>query len=169
MQNLTPSIQVRAAEDGTLTYLVDHPPGELPAVRGRDLQAAWDLAREAAQRAAWSTARLFRFRRADGSWTDLAIADRDARCWAGAVDQAVGMQTGYGLSVCLRLLALVDLLGRATWLSGLVALDRRGARLHPALLRLAAETRLNDDARFDEGGFRRRLEALPSPAPFAGD
>jgi hypothetical protein len=157
-------ITTGAAADGTLTYFVDRAPSELPAVRGRDLLLAWEMARDAAHRAAWSTARAFRFQRPDGSWTDLALRDPDARCWAGAVDRAVGMQTGYGLSVCLRLLALVDLLARAPWAAGLVDLDPAGAELHPALLRLAAETRLTDDAGFDEPGFRTRLQSLPAMA-----
>ena len=110
--------------DGTLTYLVDLPPEALPPVRGRDLEAAWDAAREAAGAAMWGAARLFRFRRADGSFTDLALADPDACCWAGAVEDSVGMGTSYGLSLCLRLLALVDLLARAPWAAGLCILGR---------------------------------------------
>ena len=163
-----PKIQVATTPEGTLTYLIDQIPGDLPPVRGRDLAAAWDLARDAAHRAAWSTKRAFRFRRPDGGWTDLALQDADAQCWAGAVDQAVGMQTGYGLSVCLRLLALVDLLARAPWAARLMQLDRHGAELHPALLRLAAETRLTDDARFDERGFRASLQLLPEPPSATG-
>jgi hypothetical protein len=71
-------VRIGAAEDGTLTYLIDHAPSDLPAVRGRDLQAAWDLARDAANRAAWSVGRAFRFRTRDGGWTDLALQDADA-------------------------------------------------------------------------------------------
>ena len=163
-----PNIQVAETPDGTLTYVIDQVPGDLPPVRGRDLLQAWDLAREAAHRTAWSTARAFRFRRPDGGWTDLALRDIDAQCWAGAVDRSVGMHTGYGLSVCMRLLALVDLLGRAPWAAALVRLDRQGAALDPALLRLAAETRLTDDACFDEPGFRACLQALPAPGPATG-
>src|SRR5438067_2315212 len=103
-------IAVGAASDGTLTYLVDLPPEALPPVRGRDLAAAWDAAREAALARMWGAARAFWFRRRDGSCTHLALADPDARCWAGAVDRTVGTHTRYGLSLCLRLLALIDLL-----------------------------------------------------------
>jgi hypothetical protein len=154
-------IRIGAAEDGTPIYIVDHPPSDLPPVRGRDIEQAWAAARAAAPPAGWRGGRAFRFRRADGTWTDLALADRDALCWAAAVDRAVGMQTGYGISICLRLLALVDLLGRAAWLAGMVDLEAREAALHPALLRLAAEARLNDDAGFDEQGFRANLPRLP--------
>jgi hypothetical protein len=164
---MTLSIEVGAADDGTLTYLVDRAPSELPPVSGRDLLAAWQVAREAAHRAAWSTGRAFRFRRADGGWTDLALHDQDARCWAGAVDRAVGMETGYGLSVCLRLLALVDLLARAPWTAPLIEIAPQGADLHPALVRLAAQTRLTDEASFDESGFRARLQTMPPRGPAA--
>jgi hypothetical protein len=153
-------VRIGSAEDGTLTYVIDHAPSELPAVRGRDLEAAWEVARDAANRAAWSVGRAFRFRAKDGGWTDLALHDADARCWAGAVDRAVGMQTAYGLSVCLRLLALIELLARTPWTAGLIDLSHEAA-LHPALLRLAAEARLTDDATFDEHGFKKTLQTLP--------
>jgi hypothetical protein len=163
------SVHVGAAPDGSLTYLVDLPPEELPPVHRRDLERAWDAARDAALAQRWGVARLFRFRRGDGSFGDLALADRDARCWAGAVDLTVGMRNSYGLSVCLRLLALVDLLARARWADSLFMLQRDGVELHPVLLRAAASAPLNPDARFDENGFRRRLAfgyALQgSPAP----
>jgi hypothetical protein len=161
-------VEVGAAADGTLTYLIDHSPSELPAVRGRDILIAWDLAHDAASRAAWSVARAFRFRSRDGGWTDLALRDPDAACWAGAVDRVVGMETSYGLSVCLRLLALVDLLARAPWTRSLIDLETRDAKLHPTLLRLAAETRLTDDASFDEPGFRSSLKILPAPRACTG-
>lgn len=164
MDYAPPLIRVGEAADGTLTYLVDLPPEALPPVRGRDLACAWDAARDAASQAAWGVARLFRFRREDGGVTDLALADPDACCWAGAVDSTVGIQTSYGLSTCLRLLALVDLLGRASWAAGLFALGPGGAELHPVLLRAAASAPLTPEARFDESGFRASLAALPAPA-----
>ncbi len=162
------SIHLGAASDGTLTYQIDHAASELPPVRGRDILAAWDLARDAARNAAWDQARAFRFRSPDSGWTDLKLDDRDAQCWAGAVDRSMGLQTGYGLSVCLRLLALVDLLARSPWLSQLVSLGHRGADPHPALLRLAAEVCLTDDARFDEPRFYARLKTLPATAGLKG-
>src|SRR6185437_3777963 len=130
----SPSVRVGTSPDGVLTYLIDRPPEALPAVRGRDLELAWDAARDAALSGRWGAVRGFRFRRQDGSVTDLALSDRDARCWAGAVDHTVGMNTWYGLSICLRLLALVDLLARAHWATGLLRLERGGAALHPSLL-----------------------------------
>ena len=147
-----------------MTYLVNSPPESLPPVRLRDIAAAWEAARAAARATAWGRARLFRFCRADGSLTDLALADADACCWAGAVDQTAGMHTSYGLSLCLRLLALVDLLARERWAVPLVKVTRSGAELDPALLRAAAIAPLNREARFDETPFRAlvapRLGAL---------
>jgi len=158
------SVRVGAGPDGTVTYLVDGPPEALPSVRGRDLERAWYAAREAAIAGAWSAVRGFRFRRPDGSHTDLALADPHARCWAGAVDGTVGLSNGYGLALCLRLLALVDLLARARWALPLFRLERDGADLHPSLLLAAATAPLTAEARFDEGSFRANLSLLPLPA-----
>ena len=150
---------------GALTYVVDAPPEALPPVRGRDLERAWYAARGAAMAATWGTVRGFRFRRPDGSFTDLALADRDACCWAAAVDQIAGLTSSYGLSLCLRLLALVDLLARASWAAPLCRLERDGADLHPSLLRAAAATPLTAEARFDESGFRSRLTPSLASSP----
>jgi hypothetical protein len=158
-------IRVAETAGGALTYLVDAPPETLPPVRLRDMARAWDSAGAAARAARWGTARLFRFRREDGSLTDLALADPDACCWAGAVDVTVGMHTRYGLSLCLRLLALVDLLARARWAAPLFTLTRSGAELDHALLRAAATVPLNPEARFDEPSFRALLAARLSGPP----
>ena len=163
----THAVKVAAAGDGVVTYLVDRAPGALPAVQRRDLEAAWEAARGAAGAARWSIVRAFRFRRTDGSFTDLALSDRDAQCWAGAVDAMVGLGSLYGMSLCLRLLALIDLLARAPWTSGFFALEPDGATLHPALLREAASARLTEEARFDERSLRARLLVLPAPVPSA--
>lgn len=167
-QRTSTPIRIGRGSDGTLTYWVDLAPEALPPVRGRDLAAAWKAVRDAATDAAWGAARLFRFRAADGSVTDLALSDEDARCWASAVDGTVGMQTSYGLSLCLRLLALVDLLARAPWTAALFHIDRTGAALHPALLTTAATTQLTADARFDETGFRARLACVPATSAITG-
>jgi hypothetical protein len=73
----------------------------------------------------------------------------------------------YGLSVCLRLLALIEFLARTPWTAGLIDLSHE-AELHPALLRLAAEARLTDDATFDEHGFKKTLQTLPATARPSG-
>jgi hypothetical protein len=151
------TIRVGDGPAGAVTYLVAVPPEALPTVCKRDLELAWHAAREAAIAEHGGTARAFRFTRPDGSHTDLALADRDARCWVGAVDRCVGLRTTRGLSLCLRLLALVDLLARAAWVRPLFTLARDGAEFHPALLRAAASQPLTRDARFDEAEFRVRL------------
>jgi hypothetical protein len=155
----TRPVSVGTGADGTLVYLVDVPPEALPPVRGRDIAAAWDAARAAAIAADWGHPRGFRFRRDDGSYTDLALADRDASCWAGAVDSTVGMNTSYGLSLCLRLLALVDLMAHASWADALFTLRRDGAEIDPALLAAAATTELTREARFDAAAMQARLAA----------
>lgn len=162
-------MQVGGVGNGAVTYLVGLPPEALPAVRARDLEAAWDATRAAAIGEAWGQTRLFRFRRPDGGWTDLALTDRDACCWAGAVDATADMGRPYGLALCLRLLALVDLLGRSPWAAELVELKRDGAALHPAVLQAAAATALTAQARFDDTAFRdlARQRALAAPPPSA--
>lgn len=160
-----PAIHMQPRADGTLTYLVGLPAEALPPVRERDLSAAWDAAREAAAAEAWGAPRLFRFCRADGGRTDLALADPDACCWAGAADGRLSIGTSYGLSVCLRLLALIDLLARARWADGLVALRPEGADIDDRLLRLAASVPLTAEARFDETGFRASLAPARLAAP----
>jgi hypothetical protein len=151
------SVRVGHGPDGSVTYSVDAPPEALPAVSKRDLERAWYSAREAALAQNWSVVRGFCFMRPDGTHTDLALADPDARCWVGAVDRTVGIANGYGMSLCLRLLALVELLTRARWALPLLRLEPDGAELHPALLRTAASVALTSDARFDETSFRLRL------------
>ncbi|MGA9866659.1 MAG: hypothetical protein WBQ75_09485 [Acetobacteraceae bacterium] len=158
-------VRVGRGPDGLLTYLVDHAPEELPVVRGRDLERAWYAARDAAIAADWGPVRGFRFRRGDGSTVDLALADRDAACWAGAVDGTVGLSSAYGLSLCLRLLALVDLLARAEWAVALCRLAPDGAELDDTLLKAAATAPLNADLRFDEASFRTRLRPSALAAP----
>jgi hypothetical protein len=156
------TIRVGGDPDGLMTYLIDLPPEALPSVCKRDLERAWYAAREAALAEHPGAVRGFRFNRPDGSHTDLALADRDARCWVGAVDRTVGIASAPGLSLCLRLLALIDLLARAPWARSLFHLARDGAEFHPALLRAAASQPLTHDARFDEAGFRMRLSRFVS-------
>jgi len=157
-------VRVVQAHDGTLTYLVDLAPESLPPVRSADLADAWDAARHAACDAEWGRPLVFRFLQDDGGTLDLALADEDACCWAGAVDQTTGMQTTYGLSLCLRLLALVDLLARAPWTGSHCRIARAGATLDPMLVRTAATTPLTAQADFDESLFRVRLGRSAAPA-----
>ena len=151
------SIRVGYAPDGSLTYLVDLPPEALPPVTRGDLERAWYAARRAALAEQWGTVRVFRFMRPNGTHSDLVLADRDASCWAGALDAIFGIGTHRGLSLCLRLLALIDLLAHSPWAIPLLRLARDGAEPDPALLQAAATEPLTPDARFDQTGFRARL------------
>jgi hypothetical protein len=159
-------VRVAEAACGTRTYLVDLAPEALPPVRARDLHAAWDSARGAALAQAWGRPLMLRFRRGGGEVTDLALADADACCWAAAVDATVGLASPYGMSVCLRLLALVELLPRAPWALPLVALRGEGASIHPALMAAAARATLTRGAQFDAEGLRAVvIPALGLAAP----
>lgn len=164
-------VRVATLGDGTTGYLVELAPEALPPVRARDLSAAWDAARGAAHAERWDVPRLFRFHPAGGAGIELALADPDACCWAGAVDRTLGLASAYGISVCLRLLALVDLLASASWATSWFALRRDGADIAPSLLSAAAAAPLTPQGRLDESTVKARLgpEAMtarvPAPAP----
>jgi len=157
------AVQVAVGGDGTTSYLVAIPPEELPPVRSRDLAAAWDAARDAAGATHWGQARLFRFYRDDGRSLDLALADSDACCWAAAVDATLGLGHAYGMSVCLRLLALIDLMASAAWMRAWFALRRDGAEIDAVLLAAAATQSLTPQGRLDEAVLRRRLPRRSLP------
>lgn len=148
---------------GTLRYEVALPPERLPGVSSRDLVAAWEAAREAAAAEAWGEPRAVCFRRADGGVTELLIADEDARAWAAAVDEAIGLESLHGMAVCFRLLALIEVMATAPWARGLFSISRDGAEIHPALLGAAARIPLAADARFDHAALRAMLaRSLPA-------
>lgn len=147
------AVRVAVSPDGALHYAIPGRPESLPAVSPLALSLAWDAARAAAAAEAWGPHRTLVFQ--DGPV--LALADADAACWAEAVDRLAGLSNLPGLALCLRLLALVELLGRARWMSGLYAIAADGIELHPALLSAAATQRLDAAARFDETGMKRLL------------
>ena len=62
-----------------------------------------------------------------------------------------------GLSICLRLLALIDMLARERWAAGLIAINRDGAEIDGELLRAAATVPLTHEARFDATAIRSQL------------
>ena len=159
-----PDILLATAPDGTLIHVVAAPPGALPEVSPSALLSAWDAAREAAAAGRWGVARRFVFDAASGP-VGIAITDRDACCWADAVDRSADLGTAFGLSLCLRLLALVEVMGRSAWLAGLFTVTAEGVALHPALLRAAASLPLDSGARFDAEALRGLLSrALPARA-----
>ncbi|WP_426957155.1 hypothetical protein [Muricoccus radiodurans] len=151
-------------------HVIPFPPQRTPPVATRALLAAWDAARAAASAHLEGPPRRFRFAPAAAGQapSDLLLADRDARCWAEAIDRRTGLDTAEGIATLLRLLALVEVMGRAPWLRDHFEIGRGGTLLHPALLRAAAVDPLDAGARFDEEGLRRRLTrpriAGPSPA-----
>lgn len=163
MGGMTAPIRVAEGPDGALAYAIAVPPEALPAVRPRDLLRAWEIARAAAAAGSWGPPRLLRFARPDGGATDLALADADAACWAEAIDALAGLATLPGMALCLRLLALVEVLGRAKWMAGMFAIGPDGAEFHPALLCAAAEQPLDAAARFDEAALRLVLSRTLSP------
>ena len=138
---------------GEVLHLVSAPPSCLPTVTKRDLEQAWEAAR------AGETAppRFFRFASADGPPVELLLQDRDAAAWAEAVERSAGLSTPYGISICLRLLALVALMAEAKWARGWFALRRDGAQIRPELWHAAALAPLNDSGGFDETGLRALL------------
>lgn len=156
-------IHVARTPAGALTYAIPLPPEGLPPVPPADLLSAWSLARRAAAMDLWGPPRLLRFARPGGEATEIAIADADAGCWVEAIDTAVGLGTLPGLALCLRLLALVEILARVPALAPLFDVTPEGIDLHPALLDAAATMPLDAGARFDEEAIRRLLSARLPP------
>ena len=92
-----------------------------------------------------------------------ALTDPDAACWAEAMARHVGLDSLPSLSLCLRLLALVEVLGRAAWLRGMFSLGPDGAEFHPALLAAAARAPLAPTGSFEDRALRGMLErTLPA-------
>ncbi|WP_338662678.1 hypothetical protein VQH23_21315 [Pararoseomonas sp. SCSIO 73927] len=153
-------------------YAIPFTPEATPAIAPRALLRAWDAARDAATAALEGPPRAFRFRSAarDAPALDLLLEDRDACCWAEALDRRIGLDHAEGMATLLRLLALLEVMGRVSWLRGHFDIGREGTVLHPELLRAAATQPLDGAARFDEEGLRRRLARprLPHrPSPSA--
>jgi hypothetical protein len=151
-------IRTEAGPGGEILHLVPHPAAILPAVTKRDLEQAWEAARAAAQAPHPASAtHSFRFAQGEDSPLDLVLNDRDAAAWAGAVDRIADLSTAHGISVCLRLLALVELMGRAAWARAWFTLSRAGLEFHPALLQAAALSPLTDTGGFAETALRALL------------
>ena len=164
--SFAPAVGVACGPDGGLAYAVPIPPEAMPAVPPRALLAAWDAARDGARARLRGPERALRFALppGEGAAVELRLADPDARCWAAAIDGAVDLSTLPGLSVLLRLLALLDAMGRLPWLRGMFDIGPGGTLLHPSLLAAAADLPLDRAARLDETRLRRRLSRLPAGA-----
>lgn len=130
----------------------------LPAVTPLALERAWDAAREAADRGLWGPPRLLDC----PGCAPIALTDPDAACWAEAMARHVGLDTLGGWALTLRLLALVEAMGRHPWLRGMFAIGPGGAEFHPALLAAAAQAPLDATGRFADGALRGMLaRSLP--------
>jgi hypothetical protein len=145
---------------GEILHIIDQPAAQLPPVTRRDLEQAWDAAQAGG---AHGPSRAFRFAAASAvpgaapgaapggaPGVELVLTDADATAWAGALDQVMDLSTTRGVSICLRLLALVEAMGRAEPLRRFFAPSRRSFEIHPALLQAAALAPLNETAGFDE-------------------
>lgn len=150
-------IRTETGPDGEVLHLVPFGPPKLPAVSRRHLEQAWDAARGAAGRGGPARSRGFRFH-GGGTPVDLVLGDRDAACWAGGVERVADLSTAYGVSLCLRLLGLVQVMGDAEWARPWFSVSRgSGAKIHPALLRAAASAPLTATGGFAESSLRALL------------
>ena len=146
---------------GEVLHLIPYLPAALPSVTRRDLEQAWEVARSAALAATEPSSAVkthgFRFIQAAAPPVDLILADPDAANWAGAIDGVVNLSTAYGISVCLRLMALIELMGTALWVRRWFSFNRSGLELHPALLQAAALSPLTPTGGFAETSLRALL------------
>jgi hypothetical protein len=154
-------IRTERGPQGEILHLVPYLPVALPSVTKRDLEQAWEAARTAAL-AARSTARQthgFRFLEKAGPPLDLILNDTDAASWAGAIDSIADLSTARGISICLRLLALFELMATAVWPRKWFSLSRAGLEFHPALLQAAALSPLTPTGGFAETSLQALLPA----------
>jgi hypothetical protein len=152
-------IRTELGAKGEVLYLVPFAPPELPSVSRRHLEQAWEAARGAALATLpGKAARIHGFRfSAGGPPLDLLLTDRDAGSWTGGVDRIADLSTAYGISLCLRLLALVSLMASADWTRPWFSLERGGAKIHPALLQAASLAPLTPTGSFAETTLRALL------------
>ncbi len=148
-------IRTATGPDGAVLHLLNRPASALPPVNRRDLELAWETARDST----WAAAppRIFRFAGPAGPAIDLLIADADAAAWAAAVERRFGLNSAHGISLCLRLLAMVALMAHAGWARGWFALERDGANIRPEFLQAAALVPLSNAGGFDETALRALL------------
>ncbi len=154
-------IRTEFGPDGEILHLVPHAAASLPTVTKRDLEQAWEASRAAAmapsQPGRDAAIRLIRFTQSERPPLDLLLNDPDAASWAAAIGRLVDFSTGHGISVCLRLLALVELMGRAAWTRPWFTLTRAGLDFHPSLLQAAALSPLTETGGFVETALRALL------------
>ncbi|WP_424812140.1 hypothetical protein [Roseococcus sp. YIM B11640] len=156
------SIITTELPSGAMRHEVSVHLADLPAVAPSQIELAWEVARASAEAGLWGPARLLAF----PGGTEIALTDADAACWAEAMSRHGGLDSLPGLALCLRLLALVELLGRAAWTRGMFAIGAEGAEFHPALLAAAARAPLDATGRFEDAPMRAMLSrTLPRADP----
>lgn len=150
-----------------VVHAVALPPEALPPVAPDALMSAWRRAAIAARAHRWGPPRGLVFPPDAAGPRRLELTDRDACCWAASIEATAGLDGPEGVSLLLRLLALVDLLARAPWAKGLFEIGPEGIEFAPRLLDAAARQRLDGNARFDEKQMRhlfsRSLSAGVAP------
>ncbi|HQT39263.1 MAG TPA: hypothetical protein PK231_07540 [Acidocella sp.] len=150
---------------GEVLHLIPHPPSLLPNVTKRDLEQAWEAARTNALTAnAPTAAHGFRFTQPGNAPLDLALTDPDAANWTEAIDRVADLGTAHGISVCLRVLALFQLMANAAWTRPWFSFTHSGLEFHPALLQAAALTPLTPTGGFAETALRALLPLPQSSA-----
>jgi hypothetical protein len=122
-------------------------PSALPCVTRRDLEAAWEAAGALPPS---PPLRCFQFVSPSGPPVELVLEDQDAAAWAAAVERSAGLESAQGISVCLRLLALVALMAQGGWVRDWFSRTGGGIDIRPELFAAAARTRLTDFGGFDE-------------------
>lgn len=142
------------------------PPDALPPVRPGDLIRAWDAATIAAEIGLVidpHAAGGITFRGPGGDVT-LLFEDVDAQVWIAGLERTTGLASPHGISVCFRLLGLIELMATSAWMRALFSIGGPdGPEIHPALFRVAATMPLGRDARFDASEFERRIRPLVGP------
>jgi hypothetical protein len=155
-------IRTRTGPAGEILHLIPHPPAGLPPVTKRDLEQAWEAA--SARGESFGPARGFCFTRPGAEPLNLMLNDPDAANWAAAIGRAKNFETAHGISVCLRLMALVEFLGSAGWVRPWLTFNRDGLTIHPALWQAAALAPLTETGGFAETALRALLPpAAPDP------
>jgi len=148
-------VETRSGPNGDVLHIIAAAPAALPAVTKRDIEQAWEVAH--AGNAASAPPRGFRFTLTEAPPIELMLYDSDAAAWALAVDRIASLSTAHGVSLCLRLLALVELMSRAAWARPWFSVSRAGANIRAELLHAAAIAPLSPAGGFDEPALRALL------------
>ena len=146
---------------GRITILVTCPIQDLPAVRPAELKQAWDTASVAVRQGLRLTDNDpygLAFKDRSGQSVDLIFHDSDAHLWAVAIHRAFDLSTIKGLSLCLRMLALYQLMAGQSWARCCFKVDKnRPITIENRLLREAALTNLTETGGFDQAALKRQI------------